>query len=420
MSKAETPVLLDSVAQTPVGAPRVLYGRAFWFAFASNSFFMTAMSVMFRYADFITVLGGTEFHLGWIVGIGTVGSIAMRVWMGSCIDRYGTRIVWLGSIGLCMASSLGHLAVTDCTGVAIYVLRVAMMCSLAGAFGASMTFIAHQSPPERLAEAFALLGTSTYVGALVGAPLGDLLVGAPPIARAQVDRMFLAVAVLAVAAFPCAWLATRREAAPHPVAGPRASIWRLMLRYTPVAVFTVGVTTGMILQLPQAFLRTFAAELSIPRIGWFFITYSVAVIVARILTRRWNELMGTRRLILAGTVVMVVSQLLFLPVHVEWQLALPAIGLGLAQAMLFPTVMAAGSTAFPVCHRGLGTTLVLIAFDVGLLFGSPLAGILLDYSPMFGLPRYPTMFIVTAGITAATGVYYAIASNGKSLKSTGV
>ena len=43
---------------------------------------MTAWSLLYRYADFVRLLGGTEFHLGWIVGVGMVGSIFMRLALG--------------------------------------------------------------------------------------------------------------------------------------------------------------------------------------------------------------------------------------------------------------------------------------------------------------------------------------------------
>ena len=53
---------------------RSTYGRPFWLAYLSNALLLAAVALLFRYADFVTLLGGTEFHLGWIVGIGMVGS----------------------------------------------------------------------------------------------------------------------------------------------------------------------------------------------------------------------------------------------------------------------------------------------------------------------------------------------------------
>lgn len=58
--------------------PRSLYGVTFWLAYISNTLFNAAAALLFRYADFIVVLGGAEWNLGWIVGIGMVGSLAVR------------------------------------------------------------------------------------------------------------------------------------------------------------------------------------------------------------------------------------------------------------------------------------------------------------------------------------------------------
>jgi MFS family permease len=307
---------------------------------------------------------------------------------------------------LLVAGSLGHLVVASCTGVAIFALRAALAIAQAGAFGGGMTFIARRTAPKQLAESFAMFGTSSFVGCLLGAPLGDLLVGSSPLDRAAVGRMFLAVAALAALSFPLAWAATRNETRPQRASG--LPTWQLLLRYSPRMIFAVGVVVAMILQLPQAFLRTYAAGLDIPRVGLFFIVYSVAAIVARVLTRRWNERLGTRSVILVGSAILVTSQVSFLVVHAEWQLALPAALLGFAQAVLFPTITAAGSAAFPTGNRGLATTLGLATFDVGLLIGSPLAGVLLDGSHACGLPPYPTMFLAMAGIMAGVGVWYAV------------
>ena len=77
-----------TAAATLRAEPAAAYGRPFWLAYLSNSL-IGGRGVAFRYADFVTLLGGTEFHLGWIVGVGMVGSLLIRLALGSCIDRYG-------------------------------------------------------------------------------------------------------------------------------------------------------------------------------------------------------------------------------------------------------------------------------------------------------------------------------------------
>ena len=54
------------------------YQFDFWCAYVANIALMIGVSIVFRYSDFIYHLGGDEWHLGWITGIGMVGAIIMR------------------------------------------------------------------------------------------------------------------------------------------------------------------------------------------------------------------------------------------------------------------------------------------------------------------------------------------------------
>ena len=260
---------------------------------------MVGVSLLYRYADFVTLLGGTEFHLGWIVGVGMVGSLVTRVAIGSYIDRHGARLVWLGSTALFVATCLAHLAVGSHTGVAIYLLRISYCCAVAGVYGASVTFVSAQGPSHRMAELIGMLGTSGFLGTVVGTLLGDFLLGAATISQTQVDRMFIVAALLGTLSFPLAWAATWSETKPTHVAGP--SLLALLSRHQPGAVLVVGVAIGAGFGLPSTFLRTYAAGLDIPRIGLFFVVYAASAMVTRVITRQWPERFGTRPMILVGT-----------------------------------------------------------------------------------------------------------------------
>ena len=79
---------------------------------------------------------------------------------------------------------------------------------------------------------------------------------------------------------------------------------------------------------------------------------------------------------------------------------------GVAHAVLFPSVIAEGSTAFPERYRGLGTTLMLAMFDAGNLVGAPLVGGTVHFAREFSLPAYPTMIlVVTCILFLVTAVY---------------
>ena len=399
----------DSVSEpaaTPDGCPRP-YGRAFWLAYISNTLVTVGVALLYRYADFVTYLGGSEFHLGWIVGVGMVGSVLMRLSLGAGIDRHGPRLIWLGSLVLFAVTCWAHLAIARYDGVSIYVLRVLYCTALAGVFGASATFIAGRSGGPRMAELLGILGTSGCLGMMLGTHLGDFICRAESLQRWDVDWMFLAAGLLGIASVPFAWLSTRGLAPPEhyrPV-----PLVRIVRRHQPGIVLLVGVATGAALVIPATFLRTFAAELDIPRIGLFFTVVAMTAFSTRVLTRRLPARLGLPRMILIGLAVMAAAQVLFLLVRNEWQLAIPGLAHGVAQAILYPMVTAAGSSTFPIRYRGLGTTIVLATLDVGQLIGAPLAGILLHVSGSLGMPGYATMYlvmsvvlVVVAGLYAAT------------------
>ena len=255
-----------------------------------------------------------------------------------------------------------------------------------------------------MGELVGMLGTAGFFGIVVGTLLGDYLLGSLRADHGQVAWMFIVAGLIGALSFPFAWLAVRTECRPKIVA--TQSLWSLLRRHRPGTILLVGIAMGVGLGLPQTFLRTYAAQLAIPRIGMFFLVYCAAGLITRVATRRWPERFGTRRIILLGLGGIAVSLVLFLPVRAEWMLVVPAITYGCSHAILFPSVVAAGGLAFPAHHRGLATVLVLAANDVGQLVGAPAAGAALQYSGAFGLPPYPTMFLLMAGLLVTAGLCY--------------
>jgi len=379
----------------------------------ANSLVTVGVAVLYRYADFITLLGGTELHLGWIVGIGMLGSLSMRLFVGSWIDRYGPRLVWLCALVLLACVCFGHLLVVRfpdariqqpavaayCTG-----LRIAMWCAIAGIYASSMIFISSRVPVIRMAELLGMLGTSGFFGVIVGVWVSDLLLSGVAHSAAAIQRMFLAAGCLSLAAFASAYWATAGYV--YPVPRRRPPLWGLIRRYHPGRIMVMGVAMGFGLGLPSTFVRTFAADLHIPRIGWFFTVYAVTAILTRVVTRRLPEQYGLRPVVLAGLGLVMASQFLFLMVRSEWALMIPSVTYGIGHAILFPAGFAEGCCTFPPRYRGLGTSLMLATYDVGLLIGAPTAGLLVHFGQALGWPGYPTMFVgVSILLALATAVY---------------
>ncbi|HEV3138529.1 MAG TPA: MFS transporter [Pirellulales bacterium] len=389
---------------------RTAYGPEFWCAYIANTALMVAITLMYRYADFVLYLDGTEWTVGRIVGVGMVGSLVMRFFQGFGIDHFGPRKIWLSSMALFVISLLGHVWITDVDGPAIYLLRILYSTSVAGAFGASITSVSRSLPVARMAEVIGSLGTSGFIAMALGPQLGDYFCGHPDLTRGDLDAMFYVAAALGSLSLICAEFGTRGEARPRRRRRPPL-VW-LLRRYHPGSVMLLGVVMGVSFVLPTTFLPTYTQELGIPRTGYFFIVYASTAFLARMATRHFPERIGVKPMIYIGLAALVASLVSYLPVRSEAYLMLPGLFAGISHAVLFPSVTAQGSTAFPNRYRGLGTTVMLAMLDIGVLIGAPLIGGLVQTSKSSNLPPYETMFLVLAIGATAAGVFYAVTNRG--------
>jgi MFS family permease len=380
------------------------YGASFWFAYVANAALMVAVSTLFRYADFVAYLGGSELQLGLIVGIGMVGALTMRMVQGVGIDQYGARVVWLASVALFIVSLLCHLVITRIDGPAIYLVRMLMNTSIAGAFGASTTFISLQVPKRRVPEMVGALGTSGFLGTSVGPIVGDYLFRGET-TLATIHSMFLTAAAISAVALVCVYFATRGM--PRPERFPSPPVRRLLREYHPGPMLLVAVAMGLGVGMPQTFVRAYALELNIERIRIYFLIYALIAFSVRLITRRMAETHGVRFMVLLGLGTLALSMLLYPLATNEWTLAIPAAVAGFAHALLFPAVIGGGSTSFPSRYRGLGATLMFAMFDLGNLVGQPAVGVMLETARWIHLPAYPTMFAFLATLLAAVALVYA-------------
>ena len=68
-----------------------VYNRLFWLTFAANTVLVLANALTFRFAEFVTFLGGTEQVTGTVISVGVLSAVAVRFRLGQDIDACGTR-----------------------------------------------------------------------------------------------------------------------------------------------------------------------------------------------------------------------------------------------------------------------------------------------------------------------------------------
>jgi len=366
------------------------------------------VAILFRYADFIKVIGGTEFDLGLIVGLGTIGSLAARAAQGVAIDHYGPRRIWMISLVLLLGSLLLHLAIASAHSPWIYVVRIGYSTGLAGCYGASITYTFQRVPPHLMAEAVGTLGTSGFLGLIAGGTLCDWLSASETLSERGIqDRLFLFAAATIAFSGVCAWWATLQVVRPRPRRRP--SLIAVVRRYHPGTLLLMCVTLGFGVCIHYTFLRPFEQSLHINGVAPFYNTYAVTAFVTRIMVRGWPQRYGSRPIILIGMAWLVASFLLYLIVqdHTTWELLIPAFAAGVAHALLFPAIVASGSGEFPGRYRGLGTALMLATFDVGTFIGAPIVGKMIEACEQHAWPVYPVTFATLAAGFSIITLFYA-------------
>jgi MFS family permease len=390
----------DSEPAEPSGSA---YNSTFWFSYVANLLLVTAAALTFRFADLVAYLGGTEQDAGTIVSVGVFAAIFVRLLLGQALDHYGTRRLWLFSCVMFVASCSLFLF-CDSLSPLIFIARIGFAVSIASMFTCSIVHIQNQVPANRRTEVIGNLGSSGFLGMILGSQGGDWIFNAFPNGRDPFVTLFTGTIVLGtIYLLIVGWL-TRHDT--H--ARPRITVpaHRLLFRYWPGNVVFVAIMMGVSLTVTTVFLTRFATHLGMKNaVGTFFTGYALFAFFFRISTRNWSYSIGRHRMILLGLSGHAVGHALIPFVTVEWQFLGPAIICGFGHALLFPAVVSLGSGRFPPENRGTGTTLVLGFVDLGQALFAPLLGGVIDYFDHVGFTQ---MFYTSTGTAILIAVIYAL------------
>lgn len=383
-----------------------VYGREFWLAYLANLLLVCANSLTFRFAEFVASLNGTEELAGEIVRAGLIAAILFRLGLGRAIDRYGPRVIWLSSAVLFVGGG-GTFLVPDRMSPLVWLARIAYQSGLAGMFSCSIVHIQNQVPPHRRTEVIGSLGSSGFVGTIVGTQLSDLIFHFMQEGNLRFMAMFGGAVTLGVLHTCVVFWMMRDEvhAAPDVTPGP----FRLLFRYWPGPVVLVAVAMGTSFAVTTVFLTRYATATGLRGIGMFFLPYSLTAFGCRWFLRDWGTTFGRHKMVLWGLSGLTAGQLLFLLVTRDWHFAFPGVVCGFGHALLFPAVVSIGAGRFPIQYRGSGTTLVLGFTELGTALAAPLLGMIIDRGNADGgTLGFSQMFGAASGVAGIIGVFYAV------------
>jgi len=374
-----------------------LYGRTFWLAYLANSILVMGNALTFRFAELVHFLGGSASIAGDIVAFGTAVAVILRLSISHVLDDYGTRRMWPICTLMYIAGSVLFLSASELSWI-LYLARAAFFVGLTGMFACSMTHIQNHVPAERRTEIIGNLGSSGFLGMILGSELGDWILVAVPDPRAKFLVLFGGSALIGVLYLGIVVALTRDQ-----VHEPRArtpAAYRLLLRFWPGAVVVAAMVMGLGVTATQTFLTRFATERGIQEIGTFFTGYAISAFAFRLLVQNWSRTIGRHWMLVRGLLGHAAGHAMLAFVTEWWQFLPAAVLCGFGHALLFPAVVSLGAGAFPRECRGTGTAIILGFTDFGSLIFAPLLGRIIDHS------GFRAMYLTSSGLALSVAAGY--------------
>jgi MFS family permease len=369
------------VAQEP------LFTRDFSLAWLGSFFQGVSWSLFIHFPGFLGDLGASEAQIGIIFGIAAVAALAIRPSVGLALDRYGRKpVINIGNV-INTGGILLYLTVSA-IGPWVYAIRIIHGIGLAVLFSAFFTYGADVVPPSRRTQGFAVFGVSGLLPIAVAGVLGDFVLNV-----AGFSELFITAAV-------CAGLALflaipLRERKPELAEGQeRSGFVAVIKNRSLVPVWVMAAGFAFVLTAYFTFLRTFVDETGIGTVGLFFAVYGAAAVFLRVFLGWLPDRVGPKR-VLYPSMACLAGGFLFLSVasgniHVALAGLLGGVGHGFG----FPILSGISVDRAPDEDRGSAITFFTALFDLGVLVGGPILGVIitgLGYSAMF---TFAALFIL--------------------------
>lgn len=390
---------ISPIHSSPFPEPSI-YNRTFWIAYLANVAVVSGNALTFRFAEFVNYLGGSEEIAGQIISLAVLMSLGGRLFLGQAIDRFGVRKVWtmMTLIFICGSSLIWCSSELNWM---VYMGRGVFALGLSGMLTCSVFHIQSLAPDHRRTEMIGSLGSSGFVGMILGSQLGDLILTSVPDGALQFQILFAGPLMLGIFYMGLVYLLTRNCKSKKTEHVP-LKLSKLIEQW-PGWILLVAWTMGVCFTVISVFLTRYATHLGLKGIGTFFTSYAVSALIIRILSRHWSKTIGRHRMVVLGLSAHGIGYAILPFVTQEWHFIIPALFSGFGHAILFPAVVSLGTGSFQKEWRGLGTNVVLGCFDLGTVTSAPVLGYIIDAS---GSTGFEFMFYTCSLTTFGTAILY--------------
>ncbi|MBK5266387.1 MAG: MFS transporter [Acidimicrobiia bacterium] len=354
-----------------------LVTRAFGFAFTSNLLMGLTFALFIHYAGFLVSLGASEGTVGVIVGVGSIGSLVVRPYVGHLMDRIGRRpLIHAGNL----INVAGLAALTTVTSISWWVYALTIVHGIAEAvlFTSFVTYTADIVPASRRTEGMALFGVSGQMPLALGGLLGDFI-----LRTSNYTTLFWVAVGLGTAAFAMALpLHESKGVHTRPSLGFLVAIRQHEL--SPIWLITASFSLTLISIF--TFLKTFVDTTGYGSVGVFFAAYSTMAIVVRLGGRQLPQRFGEIPVLSASLIIMSGGMVLLGSATTSLAIGIAGATAGIGHGFSFPILNSLVVERSTTEERGAALSGFLSFFPLASLIGAPLLGWVIEsagYTPMY-------------------------------------
>ncbi len=371
----------------------MLYTPTFFAMSVANLAFQSSFSVFYLFPLFVTGHGGDQADIGIIMGAFSLASVLCRPWISNMIDKIGRKKSY--AFGLVIMTLL-PLAYLPFSGrlydfyLPLMLVRVVHGVGFAICITAAFTYIADLIPRERLSEGLGMFGVSGLVGVALGPVIAEIIID-----RAGFGYLFVAASVMALIGFIVQF--PLKETYVHVLRPTESSFFLVIQKRRVLMVAVVALLFGIGLAAVNGFVSPYASERRITLISLYYISYSAAAILIRVIGGRATDRLGEDRIIPYGFLLMGAGLLSMVFVKGSFMLFACGFLTGCGHGVLYPSLNARAIRGEPPSVRGKITGAYTGSIDGGAFIGSIILGYIGEFVGLQAL-------FLAAGAALITGL----------------
>jgi len=348
----------------------MLYSRTFFSLAIANLSCLSSYGAFFLFPLFITAHGGGQVDIGIIMGVFALSSVLCRPWISNMIDRVGRKKSYAAGSMIMTLMPLAYLffrGALDSFYLPLILVRVVHGIGFAICITAAFTYIADIIPDERLNGGLGMFGISGLMGTALGPVLAEII-----IRRAGFDLLFIVAAALAgvglIIQHPL------KDAYVRLVKPVESSFFLVLQKRRVSMIAAIALLFGFGLAAVNGFISPYANAKRISFISLYYIAYSCAAILTRLLGGSFIDRQGEDRIIPYALALMGGGLLVMVFMKESGLLFFSGFVTGCGHGLLYPALNAHALRAEPQNVRGKITGAYTGSIDAGAFIGSVILG----------------------------------------------